>query len=301
MNTTSTLKNRLQELYEAMLALAPDKDWRWILRVVTKGRSHHASRKKRAEIPEAVELLELGLALMASADLETTPRKAAMRYRDGLIIAFLTLFPLRRADLAALQLGQNVSQETGKWRVRGTHSKTDQLFDLLWPEILVPMLETYLSVHRPVLKQQRKRWAQPIGNALWVSSDGSSLGPERLYVCVANYTAAVFGDRIGPHRFRHSAATSVAVNAPEHVAIIRVILGHAGHAIGGRYYNLAKTSQAARRFQQIMARLRDGTLAFPDDSNKGLSGSSTASISQRHHGDTRAEGISCHCKITSDG
>ena len=60
----------------------------------------------------AVELLELGAGLMAGAPYADRLPRQATRYRDGLAIAFLSLRPLRLANL--LGLGEELRQIDGQ-------------------------------------------------------------------------------------------------------------------------------------------------------------------------------------------
>ncbi len=54
------------------------------------------------------------------------------------------------------------------------------------------------------------------------------------------HTRERFGFPVNPHRFRDCAATSIAIEAPEHVGIILPVLGHARATTGERYYNQAQ-------------------------------------------------------------
>ena len=58
------------------------------------------------------------------------------------------------------------------------------------------------------------RWTRPVGNALWVSSDGSPMGYFAIADTIARRTATAFGRPINPHLFRDCAATSIAIDDP---------------------------------------------------------------------------------------
>ncbi len=55
-----------------------------------------------------------------------------------------------------------------------------------------------------------------------------------------------------PHAFRHIAATSIAEADPEHVNIIRDLLGHATLDISERHYNRATGISSCTRVQSIV-------------------------------------------------
>lgn len=62
------------------------------------------------------------------------------------------------------------------------------------------------------------------------------------------------------HLFRTSAATSVALNAPDHLHINNSILGHTTIATSERYYNQAQAVGASGCYQdQILAMRRELT------------------------------------------
>ncbi|WP_442756697.1 hypothetical protein ACNHKD_08935 [Methylocystis sp. JAN1] len=57
------------------------------------------------------------------------------------------------------------------------------------------------------------------------------------------------------HSFRHSAATDIALLDPQHVGIIKSVLGHAS-PLSAEHYNLAFGFEAASRYQALLATLR---------------------------------------------
>ncbi len=62
---------------------------------------------------------------------------------------------------------------------------------------------------------------------------------------------------VNPQLFRDCAATSIAIEAPDHVGIIMPVLGHARATTGERYYNQARSLEAARRFQAVIDGFRN--------------------------------------------
>ena len=114
--------------------------------------------------------------------------------------------------------------------------------------------------HRPVLCGLRNRWTRPVGNALWVSTHGSPMTSIAIYDVFTRRTAEAFGQPINPHLFRDCAATSIAIDDPEHVRIASQILGHRSTATTEHYYNQAQAIDAARRYQDFLVALRNGTM-----------------------------------------
>jgi len=77
-----------------------------------------------------------------------------------------------------------------------------------------------------------------------------------MYLRIAGLTRTRFGHVVNPHLFRDIAATSIAVEDPGHVRIIRSVLGHSTLRSGERHYVHARTLEASRRFQQHTLKLR---------------------------------------------
>ena len=86
------------------------------------------------------------------------------------------------------------------------------------------------------------------------------LGQAAVYETIVGRTAAAFGQPVNPHLFRDCAATSIAIDDPEHVRIASQILGHRSTATTERYYNQAQSIDAARRYQDFLVGLRSGTM-----------------------------------------
>ncbi|MHB2169514.1 tyrosine-type recombinase/integrase [Alsobacter sp. R-9] len=219
-NGGQSILSRLQELGDFARAVAPDHDWSFINRIASKVRARTVPvRDKRAKLATTMELLGLGLDLMESAQHQSTPRLAALAYRDGLIIALLALRPLRRRNLAGLVLGDTLVQVGSTWmlRIAPQDTKTRQPIEIPWPAALAVHLGVYLAVHRPVLSALKSRWAKPIGDALWVSSHGSPMSKSALYDQIRQRTREGLGKDVNLHLFRDAAATTLAVEDPKHV------------------------------------------------------------------------------------
>jgi integrase/recombinase XerD len=126
--------------------------------------------------------------------------------------------------------------------------KTRQPFECPFPLELADYLETYLRVHRPVLLSCGGRRAPASTKALWLSQYATAMGKAAITYWIRRHTKEAFGAAMGPHLFRDAAATAVAIYAPEHVLIIKAILGHASIRTAERHYNQARGLEASRRY-----------------------------------------------------
>ena len=91
---------------------------------------------------------------------------------------------------------------------------------------------------------------------MWVSKDGSPLTEIAFYFRIKKRTEAAFGRSVNPHLFRHSAATTIAIERPEQVQMASAVLDHKLPLTTERHYNLAQTINAANRYHEELAKLR---------------------------------------------
>jgi integrase/recombinase XerD len=252
-----TVFTRVQQVGDALRAMAPTGDWRWVLRAAHRIRSHATPvRDKRSRLQTPDRLIDLGMRLMAEAESrpDRAPLERALTYRDGLIIAFLAYRPVRARTLTAISLGwQLISRGDSWWLTFGPEdTKTRQRLEFPFPTELVPQLEHYLAIHRPALLSPGGRWPTASTQALWVSENRTSMGQAAIAYWICRHTKAAFGKALGPHMFRDAAATAIAIFDPEHVLIIMAILGHATIATSEKHYNMARGLEAGRRYYQTI-------------------------------------------------
>ncbi len=274
-NAPYTVATRIEQLGNAMRAMVPEQDWHWIQRAADRLRAKATPvRNKRARLQPLERLLELGDHLMAFADTATDelPAVRATAYRDGLIITLLACRPLRRRNLAAISCAQQLVEQDGAWWLLfGDQTKTSKILEAPVPETLVPCLERYTSVFRPILlaRGQQEKHRQAV-TALWVSRNGARLGEAAITRQVRDRTRAAFGTALTPHMFRDCVATGVAIESPQDIAIVPTLLNHAGIATSERHYNLAGSLEAGRRYHAVIDDLRTEARHRSDDTDEAL-------------------------------
>jgi integrase/recombinase XerD len=250
-NASGTILARLQELGEVAKVMGPALNWGFINRIAAKIRARHRPLRDKGNLRLSEELLDLGLRLIdEAAHKSLTQRQTATLHRDGLLIAFLSLVPLRRKNLAHLTLGVNLIAIDGSWLLvlEEAETKTHQLHEALWPDDLVAPLRLYLESHRPHLASLEGRWTKPVGDLLWVSCDGSPMTEMAIYDRIRVHTKEAFGAALNPHLFRDAAATTLAIADPEHVRVAAPLLGHRTFATTEKYYQQATAMQAHRAY-----------------------------------------------------
>jgi len=84
---------------------------------------------------------------------------------------------------------------------------------------------------------------------------GGPIGPKYLGNEIGNLTEQAFGKRVSPHKFRHSAGTSIATETPDHVHDVSAVLGHAGLRVSEKFYILADTYLAFMLHNKAISKL----------------------------------------------
>jgi integrase/recombinase XerD len=271
-NAPYTVLARVQELYQAIRVMAPDCDLAWLRRIEARVRHQAVSvRGKRQRVMPSETLFRYGVELIATADDRGTGSllKRACRFRDGLMIAVLAARPLRRRNFARIKVGRHLVQVDGAYQLRfeGSETKTGGPIETPFPAALVAQLERYLTEFRPPLLQRASRKGQPLQQSdpsLWISVHGVAMTEIGIYFAISQLTRKRFGHVVSPHLFRDSAATSIAIEVPEHVHIVRSVLGHSSLITGERHYIQARTLEASRRYQQHILELRQQSNASAD-------------------------------------
>jgi len=219
-------------------------------------------RGKRQRMVPSESLLSYGAELMVTAeDLATgSLLKRACRFRDGLMIAVLAARPLRRRNFTRIEIDRHLVQVDGAYQLRfeGSETKTGEPIETPFPIALVPQLERYLTEFRPFLLGRTGRESERSlsASSLWISVHGVAMTEIGIYFAISQLTRKRFGHVVSPHMFRDSAATSIAIEDPEHVHIVRSVLGHSSLESGERHYIQARMLEASRRYQQRILELR---------------------------------------------
>lgn len=252
----TSLAMAIDNLYYAARLIAPDENWRWLsaLRSRLLARAEPEDRFER--LVPAWQTLDYGLQLMDEAiDLPVTNRKAReIQYRDGLILAVLSLWPIRRRSVAALTISRHLElDEAGVTLLlypEDTKSKRSESFPL--PDQLVPYAKRYLDDMRPRLIGRSNH------DGLWASYRRRPLSEGRIYDIVRRLTAEAFGKPMGLHDIRRSASTFLAMCAPDKVGLIPGVLQHASPDVSDKHYNLARSTMASQRYSATISKIRTG-------------------------------------------
>ena len=142
-------------LYDAARLIAPSTDWAWLRAIKSRLTSSARPMDRFDRLVHPVQTLNFGIELMDSAlMLPTSGRKQReIQYRDGLLLALLSLWLLRRRSLAALTVSRHFELDDAGMNIlldpSDTKAKRAESFRV--PEQLLSYFTRYLTEIRPVL------------------------------------------------------------------------------------------------------------------------------------------------------
>ena len=166
-------------LYQAARLIAPTTDWAWLRSLKSRLLSRAQPEDRFDRLVPAWRTLDFGIELMDEAlKLPVTGHKRReIQYRDGLLLALLSLWPIRRRSIAALTVSRHLEFDDLGVNIllhpSDTKAKRAESFRV--PEPLLPYLRRYLEEIRPRLLGRCEH------DGLWASYQGRPLSGGRLY------------------------------------------------------------------------------------------------------------------------
>ena len=244
----------VSQLLAVIRILAPERDWDWLKAMVAYlWRSHPRPREKLSHLIHPRVLLQSALAAMdqiiASKD---AGDERAPYLRDLLCVAILACRPIRRRNVAMIEIGHHLIQRGERWYVQFEPEETKTRAPLQYelPAVLSPYIVTYLRQFRPRLLGPK------ISSRLWVNRYGNPMDGMSIYRRVVRVTPDLCGKRLWPHLFRDSSATSLALDDPAHVGIITDVLGHGSSKTAQRHYDQARMIEHSCQYQTTILAAR---------------------------------------------
>jgi integrase len=175
-----------------------------------------------------------------------------------LMIALLSVRPIRRHMLSLIRIGVHLRQVGEEWRMvfDGSNTKSGRPFETAVPRRMAPFLEHYLRRVRPMILGANGH------DYLWASTKGVPLTDKAIYRIITNRTRQAFGQPVHPHLFRHCAATTIANLRPSRIGLARDLLDHVSLATTNAHYIRAHSIEASRHYAGVLNELRS-TLERP--------------------------------------
>ena len=248
----------LAHLRDAVRVMRPGKVPPVLSQLVARLERQCRPQSKADRIVESSRLAASGIKLMKGAAGADGKNANVVAFRDGLMIALLAVRPIRRRTFALTRIGRHLRQIGEEWRLvfDGPDTKSDQPFEMTVPEQIVPFLKRYLREVRPLIRRAHRH------DGLWAGTKGCPLNGQAIYGAIAARTRAEFGHPIGPHLFRHCAATTIAILQPERIGVARDLLTYASLTTTNAHYNKARSMEASRHYAGVLKQLRS-TLERP--------------------------------------
>lgn len=259
----STIDGHLTCLKMAIRALAPSRDWNWITRhpLAPTAQEIRAARKPIRPV-DSIAILNQGRRLMDTAIEHDHTLRTAMEFRNGLLLAFQTIFTLRRGNLTEITIGQHLAQR-GQRRFLQFQETVKNKADLDYeiPDWLTGYLTVYLECFRPILLGDR-----PDSCRLWLCDDGLPLQPGGVSAIFEHHCRSPDGIPVSTHLFRHAKATAFMLRNPANLELAAVALGHNGTSSVNQVYDRSGGIAASRVWNAIK-RKRLGRVFDEDDRN----------------------------------
>lgn len=248
----NTILSIMRHLSAALQAVCPEIDRTTLNRFIALLAARlPETPARRQELRRPDELFDLGLDLMSSWQHRQTsdPRTNAAQFRDGLMIAFLALCPIRPHSLAAVHLDRNIVFVGDRARVvfEPHETKTGRHHEFDWPPELNDALRVYLTEVRPILTTYDVE-----DRAMWPGKRNRALNTGGIYTAFVKHTEARFGVAMSPQSFRHAAATFIAEMTPDRAMMARAVLQHQGFKMTEKHYIRGQQLKAARMYQETV-------------------------------------------------
>jgi integrase/recombinase XerD len=248
-----TLAIYLYHLWLILGYICSNDDWSWLL---TIGKRIAAQAKRKPEQHHLVTsetLYKLGVDLMGRVvtrvdetnDISITD---ALQYRNGFIIAFLAILPVRRRTLTALRIGKHLVQSGNQWSldIPAEDIKTKRALEYGIPAMLAVWIDLYVNKFRPRIP------GAGMHDLLWASNRGRPMRDGIIYVTVRQCTRKALGFPVNLHRFRTAAATFWSTRDPANVRGVKDLLGHASFATTEKHYIMAQSRLAGRSLARVI-------------------------------------------------
>jgi integrase len=254
-----TVHGSIYKLRRMAQVLDPTRDFSWLVEIENDLAAAMQPQPKFGRFVYSHVLIKVGTGLMTKAEaaMHRSALTRARQFRNGLMVAMLGYHPLRPKNFAALELGLTFRLEFGSWWIVLPRSQTKEkrADERIVDSRLIPWIDRYLEVHRPVLARRLEA-----SNALWLSSNnGRPLTHWGVEQVISRTTLATTGIRVSPHLFRTAAVSTAAVYAGNNPHLGSALLHHRDASMREKHYNRASSLSATQSYGALVRALRKGS------------------------------------------
>jgi integrase len=218
------------------------------------------ARLSQFDDPRALrDLLKLPKSLFEAADKllkDGCPARAASVHEVGLALALLLLLPMRRRNLAALDLQRHlVRNGQGRvvlLRIPGAEVKNGITLKAEVSSELARRIDRHIKIHRPALMRT-------VSTTAWLFPGRGEHHrcPEAIANKVSRAVERMVGTKFNLHLIRHLVATLLYDADPNNGPVAQRVLGHAQLKTTERVYGTIRTRGAQRTWADLLDRKRD--------------------------------------------
>ena len=254
--SSMTAHGSISMLRRAAKYMAPERDLDWLMEICKDLALVAVPRSKFDRLVLTEVLLEAGLTLIQEAEHSPKISKLARanQVRNGLMVALLSLCPIRRKNFAALEIGRSLVKIRNTWWIMlsADETKEGRADERPINELLTSIIDRYISDHRRVLARSHRA-----SSILWLSSrKGTPLSDKEVAHVIRQSTRSTVGVAVSPHLFRTSAASSAAILSGENPNLGSALLHHTHPSVTAAHYNRATSLGAGEDFRQIVWQYR---------------------------------------------
>lgn len=249
-----TVHGSIYKLRRMAEILNPQLDLFWLKEIELKLEDGKRPAPKGPRVVNSDRIFAAGINLIRRAEVKThrTDLQRARMVRDGLLIAFLSVCPIRLKNLAAMTVGQTIVREGNEWwlLLSGSDTKSKRLDHRVIPRVLAQWIDFYVERYKPVFPASK--------TAMWPSQYGGAMSKSGVQRLVTDTTRRELGKAIGPHMFRHCVPYTLANLDGSQIGLASALLQHTDPRTTEKHYHLAQSIDSSRAFEQIVSHLLSG-------------------------------------------
>lgn len=246
-----TVHGSIYKLRRIAEILDPGLDLRWLREIEIDLEDQKRPAPKGPRVLNSDRIFEAGVLLIRSAEATTdrTGLQRARMARNGLLIAFLAICPIRLKNLAALAIGDTIIREDDEWwlLLSDEDTKSNRLDHRVIPDVLAQWIDLYMEKYKPTFPNS--------DTAMWPSQYGGPMSYAGVQRLVADTTKLVLGKAVGPHMFRHCVPYTIANIDGSQINLASALLQHSDPRTTQKHYNLAHSVESSRAFGSIVSGL----------------------------------------------
>ena len=244
-----TLRNSLHNLYLILRAMVPGHDFKWIIHHPDYPREREViASKKDVRPPNPFAVLDCAFKQADDAASSGRNFKAAIKYRNAVMMMVLMTHVIRLKNLAEMRVGEHLIFYPDHIRLVFEESvKNREIIDTVLTDRIEGYMRAYFDNQRPLLLRDGDDHG-----AVWVNLDGHPLKYSTMGQLIVKITQA-WGHPMTPHGARYALATTIMRKDPRRIGVASAALAHRGTSSVNRVYDQSGSAAAQSYWQGLLA------------------------------------------------